>query len=131
METMLKVGLRGEASRRVELADTAKAMGSGELEVYATPAMIAFMENTAYQSVAGCLEPGQGTVGIYMEAKHLAASPIGAEISCVCELAEIDRKRLRFNIEVRDGAGVIGTAVHDRFIVDNGAFMDKCAHRLD
>ncbi len=131
MEKQLVVGVKNTETRIVEAKDTAKAMGSGELEVYATPAMIAFMEHTAFTSVMDCLEPGQGTVGTYMEAKHLAASPVGAEVTCSCELIEIDRKRLRFQIEVCDKSGVIGTAVHDRFIVDNQKFVDKCAKRLE
>ncbi len=130
MGEKLSVGMKHEEVRRVTPEQTAAAMGSGGLEVYATPAMIALMEYTAYSAAAPCLEAGRGTVGTYIEAKHLAATPVGAEVRCTCELIEIDRRRLRFRIEVRDAAGVVGTAVHDRFIVDNAPFMEKCAGRL-
>lgn len=131
MKKTLEIGLKSTEKRTVLPQDTAQTHGSGSLEVYATPAMIAFMEHTAYTSVEPYLPEGQGTVGTWMDAKHLAATPVGAEVICTSELIEIDRKRLRFSIEVSDGAGVIGTAVHDRFIIDNDKFMDKCAHRLD
>ncbi len=131
MAQTLEIGIKNELTRTVTAQDTALAMGSGGLEVYATVAMIALMEYTAFTAVQPMLEPEGGTVGIYIEANHLAATPVGATVTCTAELVEIDRKRLRFTIEVRDGAGVIGTAVHDRFVIDNAKFTDKCAHRLD
>ncbi|MDO4344094.1 MAG: thioesterase family protein [Eubacteriales bacterium] len=122
---MMETGIRGKKTITVTKAMTAKAMGSGELEVYATPSMIALMENTAYQSVAGYLEEGQGTVGTLMNVKHLAASCVGAEVTCETELTEVDRRRLVFNVKVSDGRGLIGEGRHERFIVDNRKFMEK------
>ena len=78
----MKIGIKGTKVIQVTKEMTAKAMGSGELEVYATPAMISLMENTAYTSVADYLEEGEGTVGTLMNVKHLSATPVGMEVRC-------------------------------------------------
>ncbi len=109
---------------------TAKAMGSGELPVYATPSMIALMENTAYTSVAGELEEGQGTVGTLMNVKHLAASPVGMEVTCETKLIEVDRKRLVFEVKAFDKGGCIGEGIHERFIIANEKFLNKAQSKL-
>ncbi|MEG1984687.1 MAG: thioesterase family protein [Oscillospiraceae bacterium] len=127
---MLSLGMKNEVARVVDGTNTAKAMGSGALDVFATPAMVALMEYTAYKSVEPFLEENQGTVGAMIEARHLSATPVGMAVVCKSELIEIDRKRLRFEIEVSDSAGVVGTAVHDRFIIDNDRFMEKCLQKL-
>lgn len=104
---------------------TAAVLGSGGLFVFATPAMIALMENTASKSVADALEEGQGTVGTLIEVKHTAATPVGMEVTCETKLVEVDRKRLVFEVKAYDAAGVIGEGVHERFIIDNEKFMAK------
>ena len=108
---------------------TAKAMGSGELPVYATPAMAALIEETAWRSVAPALEPGQGTVGTKLEIAHLAATPLGRRVRCETVLKEIDRRRLVFSAEVWDEAGKIGEGTHERFIVDSERFLAKADAR--
>ena len=110
---------------------TAKHLGSGELAVFATPCMIALMENTAYRSVQPCLEPGQGTVGTLLNVKHLAAPPVGMEVRCETKLIEVDRKRLVFEVKAFDACGLIGEGVHERFIVDNQRFMQKAESKLN
>ncbi|MEG2677558.1 MAG: thioesterase family protein [Oscillospiraceae bacterium] len=127
---MLSLGMKNEVARAVDGTNTAKAMGSGALDVFATPAMVALMEYTAYKSVEPFLEENQGTVGAMIEARHLSATPVGMAVVCKSELIEIERTRLRFEIEVSDSAGVVGTAVHDRFIIDNDRFMEKCLQKL-
>lgn len=121
----MEVGIRGEQKDIVTEEKTAAAMGSGELPVYATPAMIALIEKTAWMSVAGELEEGQGTVGTHLAIDHVSASPVGAEITCRTTLTEIDRRRLVFTVEVEDGAGLIGKGTHERFIIDNEKFQAK------
>ncbi len=128
---MLETGIKNEISITVTKEKTAAALGSGMLEVFATPAMIALMEQTACESVAPLLDEGCGTVGTMLEVKHTAATPVGMKVTCKSELIEIDRKRLHFNIEVSDECGVIGTAVHDRFIINNTAFMEKTYAKLN
>ena len=106
----MELGIKGTNSVVVTPELTAAAVGSGMLPVYATPSMIALMENTACASVAPYLEEGQGTVGTLLNVKHLSATPVGMEVTCETELVEIDRKRLVFRVEAHDAAGLIGAA---------------------
>ena len=122
---MLQVGITGSGTVTVTEALTARAMGSGELDVFATPAMIALIEQTAWRSVAPALEPGQGTVGTRLDIEHTAATPVGMAVRCETELGEIDRRRLVFHVRVSDEAGPIGHGTHERFIVDNERFLQK------
>ena len=122
---MLKTGITGKREITVTEGMTARAMGSGELEVFATPAMIALAEETAWRSVAGELEAGQGTVGTRLEIDHLSATPAGMKVFCETELTAIDRKKLVFQVQIRDEAGLIGRGIHERFIVDNEKFLAR------
>lgn len=117
--------ITGKQTITVTEDKTAAVLGSGGLFVFATPAMIALMENTASKSVADALEEGQGTVGTLIEVKHTAATPVGMEVTCETKLVEVDRKRLVFEVKAYDAAGVIGEGVHERFIIDNEKFMAK------
>ena len=127
----METGICGVQTITVAEQQTAKHLGSGELAVFATPCMIALMENTAYKSVQPCLEPGQGTVGTLLNVKHLAATPVGMEVRCETRLIEIDRKRLVFEVKAFDACGLIGEGVHERFIVDNQRFMQKAESKLN
>lgn len=121
----METGITGRQTITVTEDKTAAVMGSGELAVFATPAMIALMENTASKSVADVLEPGQGTVGTLIDVKHVAATPVGMEVICETKLVEVDRKRLVFEVKAYDRVGVIGEGMHERFIIDNEKFMAK------
>lgn len=109
--------------------DTAVAQGSGNLEVLATPALIALMERAAWESVADRLSPGQTTVGTAMDMKHTAPTPVGMTVTCESELVSVDRRALTFEITARDEKGPIASATHSRFIVDAEAFQAKAAGR--
>ena len=122
---MLKVGLKGREQDIVNLSRTAKAMGSGSLEVYATPALVALMEAASVNSLAGILELGKTTVGISMNVKHTSPTGLGMTVGAESELTEIDGRRLVFKITAYDKAGVIGTAVHERMIVDSNKLLEK------
>ena len=127
---MLKEGVKGTQEIMVTEENTAKVMGSGALDVFATPAMIALMEKTARLSVAPYLEEGQSTVGTLVNVKHLSASPVGMTITCKTELVDIDRRRLVFHVECYDTAGLIGEGDHERFIIDEAKFMAKTNGKL-
>ena len=127
----METGICGVQTIAVAEQQTAKHLGSGELAVFATPCMIALMENTAYRSVQPQLEPGQGTVGTLLNVKHLAATPVGMEVRCETKLIEVDRKRLVFEVKAFDACGLIGEGVHERFIVDNQRFMQKAQSKLN
>lgn len=127
---MLTVGIKGTLERTVTEEVTAKAMGSGELPVFATPAVVALAEECAWKSVAGGLEEGQGTVGTRMELSHLAATPLGMTVRCETELVEIDRRKLVFAIAAYDGVDKVAEGRHERFIVDNAKFLSKAESKL-
>ena len=121
----LSNGVRGTREVLVSDENTAKALGSGGLAVYATPAMIAQMEFCAAESVQPFLPEGSSTVGTRIDIKHLAATPIGMRVRCETELVEVDRRRLVFTCHVYDEAGLIGEGTQERFIVENAKFMEK------
>ena len=127
---MLTTGIKGNLERIVTEEYTAKAMGSGELPVFATPAVVALAEECAWKSVAPELEEGQGTVGTRMELSHLAATPLGMAVRCETQLVEIDRRKLVFSIEVFDEADKVAEGRHERFIVDNAKFLGKAEGKL-
>ena len=125
----MQIGIRGKQEMTVTEDKTAAAIGSGELAVLATPAMIALMEKTAWKSVAGELEPGTGTVGTKVSVEHTAATSVGKTVWCETELVEVDRRRLVFRARMYDEAGEIGSGVHERFIVRNDGFQEKAEAR--
>ena len=128
---MLQAGIKGIKEITVTQDKTAKAMGSGTLDVFATPAMIALMENTAYESVASELEPGSGTVGTALNVRHVSASPVGMKIKCDSELIGIEGRKLIFSVEASDEKGLIGKGTHERFIVENDKFQEKTDKKLE
>ena len=127
----MEAGITGTQTITVTEDKTAQAMGSGTLPVFATPAMIALMENTAYKSVADELEEGAGTVGTLMNVKHVAASPVGMKITCETELTKVDGRALTFSVKAFDEAGLIGEGEHERFIVYNEKFQAKADAKLE
>ena len=105
--------------------NTAFRMGSGTLPVYATPALVAFMENTACKLLDDT-EAGYTTVGTKMNIKHLRASAIGETIECTAKLTEQDGRKYTFRIEAYNKQKVcIATAIHERFCVNIEHFMQK------
>lgn len=113
----------------VEKELTAKVVGSGELDVLATPAMIAFMEKASCELVKHSLEEGETTVGTLVNVAHVRASLVGEKIIVESELIEIDRKRLVFHVKASSEAGVIGEGTHERFIVNSEKFMNKLKNK--
>ena len=118
-------GLRHSEQLVVEHKDTAAVYGSGALEVFATPAMIALMERTCLMSVCDQIGEGNTTVGIAVNIKHLKASPVGSTIRCEAELTEVDRRRLVFKVQCFEGENLIGEGIHERFVVESAKFMAK------
>lgn len=102
-------------------------MGSGTLDVFATPAMAALMEKTAWQSIAPYLQEGQGSVGTRLDITHDAATPLGMTVTCSSELIRIDGRRLVFEVTASDEKEIIGRGIHERFIIDNDKFLTKTA----
>lgn len=128
---MLEKGIKGNYSVTVTTENTAKAAGSGTLEVFGTPYMLALMEKTCYESVAPYLEEGQGTVGTLANITHSAATPMGMTVRCESELIEVDRKRLVFEVKAYDEAGLIGEGTHERFIITEDKFLARTNAKLE
>lgn len=122
---MLEVGLKYESRLTVGAENTALVLGSGDMEVLATPAMVALMENAAMKAVADYLPEGSTTVGIEISTSHLKASAVGANVVAEATLQEVDGRRLVFSLKAWDDAGVIGEGKHTRFIVDRERFLSK------
>lgn len=127
---MLEVGIKNTITITVTSDKTAKVMGSGTLDVFATPAMVALMEQTAAESVQPYLEDGITSVGTKINVKHLSADPLGIEVTCESVLTEVDNRRLVFDITVSDKHGIVGKAYHERFLIKAESFMSKTNAKL-
>ena len=128
---MLEPGIKGKKEIIVTNELTAKTFKSGTLDVYATPAMIALMEDVAFESVASELEEGNGTVGTLINVKHVAATPVGMKVTCESELTKIDGRALTFSVKAFDECGLIGEGVHERFIINEEKFQAKANGKMD
>lgn len=122
---MLEKGLKHQSVMRVEAGNTAEYIGSGDMAVLATPAMVALMENAAMLAVRDHLPEGSATVGTQISTSHLKASPLGASITASAELIEVDGRRLTFAVKAWDEKGTIGEGTHTRFVVDRERFLSK------
>ena len=122
-EPTLRTGLVGEATHMVGEADTASSVGSGDVPIYATPALAALIERAAVAAVASALPEGSTSVGTRINLHHVAPSTVGAEVRAVATLTEISQKRLRFECEALDGETTIGRCTHERVIVDRDRFL--------
>lgn len=121
----LTPGLHHRSKKIVVRQLTAKAIGSGDLPVLATPAMIALMENAAMLAVAPCLAETDTTVGGFMECSHLKPTGIGEEVEAEATLTKIEGKALHFDIVAYSGDKKLGEGHHIRYIVDRDRFLSK------
>ena len=110
-------------------SNIAKTMKSGSLEVFATPAMCALMEEAAQAAVQPHLEEGEGTVGISLSITHEAPTPLGATVTAKATVSAVEGRKITFDIEASDGIGIIGRGTHERFVINNEKFMAKVTSR--
>ena len=122
---MIPVHTKGHIEQTITPDLTAARIGSGLVEVFATPMMIALVEQTCLESVLPYLDEGQGTVGTLVNVTHSAATPVGMRVWCDSELVEVDRRRLVFSVKVYDECGLIGEGRHERFVIDSAKFQAK------
>ncbi|MCH5180850.1 MAG: thioesterase family protein [Erysipelotrichales bacterium] len=127
----MEIGIKNTLELVVNQNNTAKNMGSGNLEVFSTPSMIALIEETAWKSVEPFLNDGESTVGTKLDINHLSATPIGMKVTCNTELVEIDNRKLVFRVAVYDEVCKIGEGIHERFIISNEKFMEKTNKKLN
>lgn len=121
----IEIGLKGRAETVVNEANTAAAMGSGLVPVFATPAMIALMEQAAASSLLPYLEEGQGTVGIHLDVSHESATPIGLKVWAESEVTAVDGKQISFTVSAYDETGLIGRGTHKRACITVDRFLAK------
>ncbi|MBQ2441055.1 MAG: thioesterase family protein [Paludibacteraceae bacterium] len=122
---MLEIGLKNSSSTVVTDSLTASYIGSGDMPVLATPAMIALMENAAMVAVAPHLPEGSTTVGGFISSTHLKPSKIGETITAVAEVTKVEGKKIEFKVSAYSGETLLGEGTHTRFIVERQKFMDK------
>ena len=122
---MLEKGLSAQSRTTVTAGNTAATMGSGDLEVFATPSMVALMAHAAMTAVAAALPAGATTVGAEMNVTHIKPSGLGAEITATAVLPGVEGRKLPFNVGARDAEGKIGEGVDIRYVVDREKFMAK------
>ncbi len=121
----LKPGLTGTAETVVRETNTALAMGSGSLHVFATPSMIALMEQAACNAVAACLDEESTSVGTLVNITHDAATALGKKVTATATLVEVQGRKLVFEVTAADEDKQIGKGTHERFIVNKEKFMAK------
>lgn len=126
---MIRIGLAHRSSAIVNAETTAIHIGSGDMAVWATPAMLALMENAAMLAVGGALEEGQTTVGGHIESSHLRPTAVGAEVYATAELTAVEGRKLHFRIaayqQTPNGDILLGEGTHLRFIVEREKFLSK------
>ena len=123
--------IKATVTEAVSEQNTALSVGSGSLRVYATPAMLALIEKTACKALEGLLAEGETTVGTLLNVKHLAATPVGMQVSATAELIERDGRKFVFSVTASDECGVIGEGTHERFLVFSDKFTDKTYSKLN
>jgi fluoroacetyl-CoA thioesterase len=127
--TEIKIGLTATAIETVLYTNIASALGSGNLSVYATPAMVALMEKAACNILNPYLESDSSSVGVSMDITHDAATLPGKIITATAELVEVDGRKLTFKVSAQDEYGIIGKGIHRRFIVNKEKFITKLKNK--
>lgn len=130
MDFTLTLSTTAETTEKVTDLNTAIHYASGTAPVYATPALVGLMEHAAVLAGDKQLPDGYSTVGISMNVKHLSASPVGMTVRAKAVLTAQDRRKLTFTIQAWDDAGLIGEAVHERFIIESAPFVAKAQSKL-
>lgn len=121
----LKAGIKGTEETVVNESNTAKAMGSGSLEVFATPGMVALMEKAACNAICGYLAEGETSVGTLINISHCSATPVGMRVWAESEVTAVDGRKISFSLKAFDECGLIGEGTHERFIVKSDRFFEK------
>ena len=130
---MITIGMKYTAEKMVTADMTAKAVGSGGLEVLGTPFMMALMECAAMWCIQPELPEGKGTVGVDIQSSHLAPTPVGMKITATAEVTAVSEngKLVTFKVQAFDEEGLIGEGVHTRAVISNDRFLQKCSDKLN
>ena len=128
---MIEIGTTNERTWTVAREHLASAFGSGLVDVLATPVLVGFCEDCARTLIDPHLPSGQKTVGTSIQLDHLAATPLGMRVTVAAELIDIDRRRLRFEIEACDEVESVARATHERFIIDSDRFERRTREKMN
>jgi predicted thioesterase len=124
MKTVI-TGIRAIAQTIVTRDKLAVTVGSGSLRVFATPMMVALMEQAACDAVAAFLEDGETTVGTKIDVAHTAATPEGMQVTAEAEITAVNGREITLQVTARDAVGEIGSGIHKRFVVNAEKFQSK------
>ncbi len=125
----IDAGLEGALERTVSDADTARALGSGDVDLLGTPAVVALCEGAAVQALEGTLASNETTVGVSIHIEHLAPTPVGDHVVARARLKNIDGRKLEFSVEAFDRNGQIARGHHIRMRVDREHFVERARDR--
>jgi fluoroacetyl-CoA thioesterase len=126
----LKSGLTGSAQFLVGVEHTAPSIGSGKVPVLATPVMINVIEAAALAAAEHLLPPGHQSLGIHLDVRHFAATPIGMKVIATAELVAVEGRTLSFRVEARDDKEPIGGGTHQRVVVNVARFDERVQKKL-
>ena len=129
---MIEIGMTYTVEKTVTPDMTAKAVGSGGLEVFGTPYMMGLMECAAMWCVQKELPEGKGTVGVEIASSHLAPTPVGMKVTATAEVTDVSAngKMITFKVTASEAEGLIGEGTHTRAVIDNARFLQKCNDKL-
>lgn len=122
---MIELGIKGRQDTMVTSANVATNVGSGTVQVFATPMMIMLMEKAAALSIEPFLGDGQSSVGTHVDVLHSSATPLGMKVWAESEVIAVDRRKVTFAVKAYDEKGLIGEGIHERFIIDVEKFVAK------
>ena len=125
----IEIGAAGRAETTVTGENTAQAVGSGALPVFATPCLAALMEQAACAALEEGLAPGETTVGVSIALEHTSATPVGLKVRAEATVTEVQGRSVSFSLAAWDEAGPIGSGTHRRFCVDAARFLEKCGRK--
>lgn len=126
----IRVGLKGIVKENVTESNTAKTVGSGGLQVFATPAMIALMEKASFLAIDEYLDEGSTSVGTMVNIEHVSATPVGATVTVESVVTAVDGRKISFEVTASDNAGLIGKGTHERFVINAEKFMAKTNSKI-
>ena len=121
----IEIGMKGRAETVVTQENTAQAVGSGLVPVFATPYMVALMEGAAVDAIQSCLAPDEGSVGTRLNVSHDAATPIGMKVWAEAEVTAVEGRKITFTVVAFDEAEQIGKGTHERFVIKPEKFLAK------
>lgn len=129
-KTEIPIQTQGTATTIVEMGkNTALAVGSGNLNVFATPMMVALMEEAACNALADFLTDEESTVGTLVHVSHVSPTPVGDTVTATATVTAVEKRKIIFYLTAKDGHHTIGTGTHERFVINAKSFMEKLAQR--